>query len=1355
MVTKLNETLERKDIEIAVLQDTVHDMNASLSALTAVVEQMMRATSFATTRLPDTSTNDWEILTDCMDDVGNGPCSQTRESSATASSYTAFVTPEYVSMAPLPDVAVAVCESYPCSDASVDVFAWSAPVVVVVSVDTDVEQFKLTLLTVNGDVVWQQFSSSRFASFVPSDVGATPGETYHLQASVELQDGRSADAANATALRFASPPTLNGVTAVLVNTTAAANWFEIVVDATDGTELWYEYFVVATDDDSWKYLVAEGYDSDVVVAAPSTRNFTLEVTATNVFGSSASCEHCATLVRAVNATLADAASDALKLVGAGAAETCVLLAAIDSAGDDYGSTAAAVLELLSEAMIRNDTVLSQDIVVLHALASTGGAAHDGFADALQAVGVRIASATTASMSVSLYLDTVDAFGAALVAQSDVFESVAEMDEYLATVCSASTAGQVPDGGVSVFQQESVSLSCASSEDVVAIDAGAATVLAAVDGVATVAVSAWNGTMNTTNTSSFLSSIYGVHVDGGRAEGDAIEVDRATTLKLSVSGSNSAIRKSMSCVYYAERTGKWISRGVVLRGLEFDEHNTVRAICTSSHLTLFTVDDTSEAARVVESKIAAFAARVDSMNSVNFLDDGTAVNWNIMGSFVGVTVFFVLVIVVAKLKGRKAAVNRGRLTFQQDGVLSKPNVIGSAQYEAILRRWVSAKDTAKLIVFELLTSNAVLGLLFHWDHEAVVFGRADKASILLGAILMTFVSSAFLFDPNEGFNDNPVVAIWSTLVSAALTNVLLLPVQHFLPYMVSNVNSLTTLTEVPTSLLKRELRRHSCWRPPRRRQSNRVVRSMTLMNWVASTSKSTEARKEFASGVERIAHVSTELRFGQCTVELPATTVSGEQRQWPNGMPQANLEVQGIVTFQRLWRANTRLKRAVRNLEFSTWYGLRKQRHILAVLSTAVLVVVATFTMTVCLYLSCAFNDAESAMWVADVSQSLILQVFVTEPAITLLVLCAKLLVSWVLLRIGKKRLKKQLREQEDEVTKQILTVSTRVELAASKAKALRVVAGGVTSAVAQEKAAKMAEKQQCMSALEGIAAAKGHLTQLRRSVARPKRLELETWGTRESQLNHREQQTKGSLQAIDAALDILGGNYDDAQQQLREAQDAIMELKQKLMKMEKESASLRRERAKVEDKTVAAVKPSAIAPLSGQHGEPCVQRAQMPTLRRAVRLCDEVCSAGSIGTAGCVHGSARRPQGAIHARTRGLRPRRRLTARRSSAVSSPSRRNGGTAMPSRRRARKPRAMTWAEITALQRALKAKAAQSAAKVATQRRGPRTGKGFDCLSPKAMKFVLERREQRRRQLARRSARQTRQQAGTAAALETVLL
>ena len=1420
-------TIERLETTVESLLGTVRVMNASLASLTAVVEQMVKATTFASAPLTSTTLDGVDTtLVDCTSDAAGGaqtPCSQHRASNlTTAQTVTAVeeVTPAQestnpancggllqspctttaadaatstasfntdgalttfqhdVTAFPLPDVVVDACDTYPCGDdaASVDVFSWSSPVAVVVSVDATVEQFQFALLaSSDSSVVWQQLGSSRFASFVPSDVGLTSAEEYQLHASALLEDGRTAEAVRSTALRFASPPALHGVAVEWINGSAAANWFHITVDATtDGTELRYEYFVGDTVA-GWQYFAAADDNGTVVVVAPSTRNLTLHVTVTNAYGSSESCQECAALeplaTSTSNVSADDVTQDALRLVRSGLAGTSLLLAAIDVAGTDDGvgnsadeNTAATLLASLSERVQAGETSLSQDVVVLDALVKAGAMAA-GFADILFFVGARISdgAAATDASSLSLYLATVDTYGAALVSQDEALEGVAEMDEYLGSVCAASEAGSIPDGQISVFQQDSVSLSCASSEDIVAVDTGAATVLASVEGVSTVAVSTWNGTMNATNVTSFLSPIHGVHVEGARASGDMEEVETATTLKLSLSDPVAAVRKAATCVYYDEPTQRWSGRGVVLRGLELDGGSVVRAICASSHLTLFTVGDSSEAARIVESKIASFADRVDSMNNVNFLDDGTAINWSVMGVFVGITLLFATVIVVAKVKGRKAAVDRGRLTFQQDGQLSKPNVLGSRQYEAILRRWTSGRDTAKLVLLELLTGNAVLGMFFHWDHEAVVFGRADKAVILFGAVLMTFVSSAFLFDPNESVNGDLVVALWSALVTAVLTNALLLPVQHFLPYMVSNVNSLTTLTRMPTTLLKREMKRLSCWKTKKRATSSTSAPSTAVMRWSASLH---EALKTPAAAMpraaERVVRVSTKLHFLHCVVALPACVVVGK----PNGSDLAKKKDvlhDGITRFQRLLRWRMRRKRDVRGVEFSAWYkGLRRERHALAMLSTSVLLVLAMFTLSICLLLSCAFNEEESAMWVVDVAQSLVVQIFVTDPAVTLLVIFIKLFVSWTILRIGKRRLWQHLQRQQGAVEEQIVAVAARVEVSEAKARALELVAGGVEAAVAREKAAKMAAKKKCNVALEGIAAAKAQLLQIRQTAARPRKAAVQEWDDRDAELSGRELSTRRSLRAIDAALEVLDGDRSSAEQQLLAAQQTIRELRQQLAKATQSKVSLSAKQAKVEDKpALPVVKKNAILPMAAaqrpEQQEPSADRTAMPVVQSAADLHGDASGVRRVATTASPTKSTSRRIRSRHAR----RSRKvSVVAARGSGSSGGSSGggNGGSsdgfshavtvatkARGARRRvpgieavlaARPRRAMTWAEIRAMQQALRdqaAKAPQKSLAVRPRRRRGSLGK----LSPSSMKVLLQRRERRRKWLERRAA------------------
>ena len=1390
-IAGLQSQASEQQLEIGELKSTVNVMNASLTALSLIVEQMVRATSFAATTRDSATENVVTTVqrlaaTDCVAS-SRGPCGAATSQAATFSSVasaaqsevtftagydssmngsinttstttvTDTATPTWVgtttTLPPLPVVTVQGCESYTC-DYVADVFAWNSPIAVVATAEAAaVALFHFALFTDGGSVVWQQTTGTRFASFIPSDLDITSVQQYHLHVSVELDDGRSTAAISDT-LRFAAPPTFHGVAVELVNSSAAANWFEIRVNATDATDLTFEYWVVDSDG-AWQYLAGSSSSSVATVVVPSTQNVTLQVTVTNSFQSAESCTDCPTLPASSswNVSIDDVLQDALRLVETGAAGSGVLLSALDVAEND--NDVELVLAAFSNAMHANSTSLSEDVVVLNALVETS-ATTSGVMELVQSVGSRLTS-DASSESLTLYLDTVGDYGTALVTQDDALDGVADMDEYLGTVCAANAAGGVPDGEVNVFAEDSYSLSCASSEDVVAVDAGAATVVAAVDGVSTVAVSTWNGTANMTNTS-LLATIHGVHVEGGRTAGDALEVDAAMTLKLSLSSEAHAIRKAASCVYYDEKDGSWLGRGVVLRGMELDDAGGARVVCASSHLTLFTVGDSSEVARVVENKILSFADRVDNMNSVNFLDDGTAINWSILGVFLGSTVLFVIVIAIAKVKGRKVAVERGRLTFQQDGQLSKPNTMGSMEYEAVLRRWVSGADSAKLVVVELLTSNAVLGLLFHWDHEAVVFGRADKAVILFGAVLMTFVSSAFLFDPLETVHGDLLVALWSALVTAVLTNILLLPVQHFLPYMVSNVNSLTTMTRMPMTLLKREMKRRSCWKPTRRQRGAAQVQSQVLMHWLTLMGDGRGVPPQAwnkPAADDTVEHVSTQLHFLHCEVKLPSATATAKSFSTTHAAAQASGDSAstGIVRFQRLLRWRSKLKREVRNVEFHAWYvGLRRQRHTLAILSAAVLLTLAAFTLSICLLLSGTFNDDESLMWAGDVAQSLVVQIFVTDPTITLLVIFGKLFVSWALLRRGKQRLKRHLQGKEEAVEQQLATVSASVQVEQEKARALHVVATATRAVVEREKAKKTTAKKRCESALENIALERATISRQRQVVRRPQRIQVEKWDTDESVLNVRETTTRQSLQSIEAALTVLDTDRGSAREELRMAQETMAQLQRKLKSIAKAKMALCHELAKVEDKPAPAPKRTAVVPIvkrgkmrattrdandaglfatapALQVEEPNLERASMPAVQ-------------SAATSALNESSAPAP---VFSGNRATRHTSSISRQATHTFRRRSRRGHPT---SQLRTRQRGPMTWAEIRELQNSLKAKAAKEAAKRAIRRRPRRTAGSLGNLSPQAVKLMLERREHRRKLLEQRRRSQSLQANGHSA-------
>lgn len=116
-----------------------------------------------------------------------------------------------------------------------------------------------------------------------------------------------------------------------------------------------------------------------------------------------------------------------------------------------------------------------------------------------------------------------------------------------------------------------------------------------------------------------------------------------------------------CRYYSPTNGTWTERGVYLRGVAWDG-SIALAICVSTHLTLFTVQDKSDVELAVEQKIATLATRFDQLGDVDLLDDSTEINYLVPVIFSAVTIVFVLVVVIAKTRGRASAVDAARKLY---------------------------------------------------------------------------------------------------------------------------------------------------------------------------------------------------------------------------------------------------------------------------------------------------------------------------------------------------------------------------------------------------------------------------------------------------------------------------------------------------------------------------------------------------------------------------------------------------------------------------------------------------------------------------------------------------------------------
>ena len=1323
-INVMNATNAEQRLQIDGLQSTVGLMNSSLASLTSMVEQMMKATTFVVTTESIGNT----VGADCASD--GVPCATT-----------AMATAEVLTEAVGRSVRLQACYGYPCDEVE-ELLAWDREVTVFTELASDATEFTFELND-GEDMLWQHVGNSRFASFVPSNIGVVSTAEYWLSVTVEFHDGSFAEDV-VTGLTFASPPTLHSVSVERVNGSAAVNWFEIMVNASDASLLTFEYWIVDVGE-GWKYTAGSGGGATTIAVA-STRDFILEVSVTNSYGSSTVCEQCQTLV----APLLNASDDAVledvsALVASGEIGSFVLLSAIDAGGDSE-----ILMEDFLQLLRANATTVSQDVVVLHALVQAGVVA--GFANALKFIEDRIDDADL----LSLYLQTIDEYGTFVVTEQKNMDIVVELDEYLSSACIANEVGSAPDGEVTTFAEESYSLSCALAEEVAIVQAGAVTFVSSVEQPSTVSISAWNGTMNLSKGTPLIAEIYGVHIDG--INGDSEGVADGAVLRIGVKDGVKHLRKAISCRYYDEHSDVWSARGVVLRGIGLNAAIEASAICSSSHMTLFTIGDSTEATAVVESKLLAFADRVQEMNDIDVLSDVDNINWSILCTFIGVTALFTVVIVVSKVRGRKEAVEQGRLVFQQSGQLSKPNIMGSREFEAVLRKWISTWQAAKLVLLEMLTENAVLGLFFQWDYENVVFGSADKAVVLFGAVLMTFVSSAFLLDPGESLSSDPLIVLWSALVSAMLTNVLLLPVQHFLPFMVSNVNSVSTFSPMPLTILKRELKRLSCWKSAKRRTTNAELMLRVVVHWVGLTFSARDRKLD----KRKVLHVAPKLRFMQCEVKVP--TVALKERKF--ALDGLGVGMDGIVRFQRLFRSSMDMRREARNAEFEAWYvGMRHQRHILSTLSAAVLLVLVVFALVICLLLSGTFNADESILWAVDVTQSLVVQIFVTDPSITLLVILMKLLVSSVLLRMGKKRLRKKLEKRREAVESQLASVGGHLDVVKAKVKAWSVVRSGDTRRVMEEQKKQVAAKAECEAVLDRIVVAKAGILTKRRNEDEPSITQLEEWDAAEVKLKDREDKSRNTLKSIEAALEILGGDHGDVAKESKAAQTSLLNLTKKFETIKKARSSIDRAREKLDDKPQKVTKKNAIVPISAVNEdasnaenasgltamaqsksliasvrveeESDVQKATMPVIRRAA---DQVATGRNVVPTATSDSNV--PRNIPVVRRGARRRRRRLIERRQLEIATGDgqqnelKRIQTTAFkptdPSKSSPTntKRRRMTFAEIKSLQAELRAKAAKETA--------PRTvrKKTLDQLSPKAIRIILARRKRNMQRLAARA-------------------
>lgn len=93
--------------------------------------------------------------------------------------------------------------------------------------------------------------------------------------------------------------------------------------------------------------------------------------------------------------------------------------------------------------------------------------------------------------------------------------------------------------------------------------------------------------------------------------------------------------------------------------------------------------------------------------------------------------------------------------------------------------------------------------------------------------------------------------------------------------------------------------------------------------------------------------------------------------------------------------------------------MKSQRAIMTFINYTFVLILAAFTLAICLLLSAAFTEEECIEWAIEVLQSVAMGTFVTEPAIDGSMLLAKLFGCWILLRLDRKRREKIARAEYD------------------------------------------------------------------------------------------------------------------------------------------------------------------------------------------------------------------------------------------------------------------------------------------------------------------------------------------------------
>lgn len=491
-----------------------------------------------------------------------------------------------------------------------------------------------------------------------------------------------------------------------------------------------------------------------VITLPSTRNASVLVTVTNQLGIPASC---ALANSTIPSGTSDAITFCPIAFASATGTTQAVLAELEDAlaldnatGGEITSLLLASTDLLHATATQNDSLVDQLTQTFVGIVTEPSSHEISTFQSVEVLAELVGFASSSSESTDLLLVAIEAIGHSLqgagssvaddsTAQQFVgvvgqFASgnasnidvsvVSTLDTALAAACGSSHSGQPAFDETEMF-----TLSCFQvfdNEFAAGSTESGAVVVGGNANVSTLTISSWNHDelVESTNMDSLLllSDVYGIHaqLSSGEPASEVSDIGQGYELSFQLKESSSAssgassaeaLRKTLSCEYYDPHTGTWSPRGVVLKGIQLtafdDQENQLNnaswlvagglqlsVLCTSTHLTLFSIANNSETTQIIEGKINELSNRVDEIGSVDFSDPSAQVNWIVLTVFGVVTLLFALVVVATKLSQRGQAVATARNVFTQRGKLERSAVIGSGEYV-----WTLSADTVVFLCLD--------------------------------------------------------------------------------------------------------------------------------------------------------------------------------------------------------------------------------------------------------------------------------------------------------------------------------------------------------------------------------------------------------------------------------------------------------------------------------------------------------------------------------------------------------------------------------------------------------------------------------------------------------------------------------